>query len=434
MPNQLTRYNRYAPYARALVTGLGIAYRNRRLARDVGQGLRRAYDDFRAGKPPVESVAKRQAVMPVTAGATNVIQRAVIKQKSGKRVRRKSVNYLFRLSKASTSTAILRFQNMTPYDTNGGLPAGYDCYGGATGARAYAYPVFIFDITSARFNANGVALGAEPMYRLLSGITGDFEWSAVGGQAPDGSTITNEWRSDTGRGADSLINSPSFGNTSMLAWSDIRLALYGATNQTTRFNVSFIQFVDEVFQPRAARANPAVPATLNADVQDQQGRFNAAMEELVKPLVFHPMHAGGNAQGVYRVLSSRSFSVQPDTQTNEGKASPNVCYKLFKRMNRICKWNWQTSDKRATTAVTSTEHKINPEANGGLDTAPDFNQFFGGTKKPYVHPNARVYMMITAQAYTRTGIQPDGSNVAISPVNTPSMDILVRNKWLYDAV
>lgn len=401
----------------------GPQYAQSSLQRKLGSGF----------KPAAARRLSFGPAMPINAGATNVIQRAVIKQRSGKRVKRKSVNYLYRLQKAITSTCVLRWNAMSEYDTNGFLKIGYNRTTPATGPGDYQYPVYIFDLTSCRMNVLGSALTANPMYRLTSDTVGNgnFTWTVVSGQPPAGGGSAAGWQMEQGRGSDVVANTPTFGLNSMLAWSDIRLAMYGATNQTTRFTVSFIQFVDETYHPNADKKDPAVPAALDSTVNDQQGRFNAAMVEFVKPLVYHPLHTAGNAKNVFRVLESRTFSVQPDTQTNEAKASPNVCYKLFKRMNRICKWQWQTSDKKATT--TSTEHKIVPDAAGGLDTSPDYNQFFGGTKKPFVHPNARVYMMITAQAYTRTGIGPDGSTVEATAANQPSIDVQVRNKWLYDA-
>lgn len=368
--------------------------------------------------------------MPVTAGATNVIQRAVVKQRSGKRVKRKSLNYLYKLQKAAQSVCILRWQAMTPYDNDGALECGY-----RRNSSPYLmnYPVYIFDLTSCKLNAQGTPLAAKPMYRLISDSTGAFNWDPVNGLEPNGTTATEEWIAEAGRGNSAVNNTPNMGLNSMLSWSDIRLTLYGATKQSTRFNVSFIQFTDEVYHPNAFRQAPTPGATTTPLATDVQGRFNAAMEELVKPLVFHPMHSAGNATNVFRILQNRSFVVQPDTQTNEAKAAPNVCLKHFKRMNRICKWNWETSDSKVTS--TSTEVKLDPAAAPGLDSNAAFNQFFGGQKKPYVHPNARVYMMITAQAYIRSGIQPDGTtNVATTIENTPRFDIMVRNKWIYDAV
>lgn len=377
---------------------------------------------------------------PVAAGAVNVIQRRSVRRRTGKRVNRKSVEYLYRLQKAVTSTVIQRWQAMSEYDKNGFLPIGYQRITSGTGGGEYNYPVYLFDITSCRMLANATALVANPMYRLTSDLsdTGSFIWTVVAGQDAGGGGVFG-WQTESGRGADDIRNAPSFGPSTMLAWSDIRLAMYGATGQSTRFTVQFIQFIDECYHPRAAREDGVIPTTLNSDTNDQRGRFNAAMQELVKPLVYHPLHVAGNAQNVYRVLSSKSYMIGADTTTNEAIASPNVLYKEFKRMNRICKWNWQTTDQKATT--TSTEHKIGTEFIAGLDSISDYNQFFGGTKKPYVHPNARVYMLIYAQAYTRTGVQnPVGdppvqpADVAISSVNTPSFDVIVRNKWLYDAV
>lgn len=413
------RVYRYAPYV---------------IGADV---LRRSVESSIRGKRRLsfgEAGPSKLAAMPINAGATNVIQRAVIKQRSGKRVKRKSLNYLYRLQKAITSSCVLRWNAMSEYDTNGFLKIGYNRTTAGTLAGDYEYPVYIFDITSCRMSVpGGTVIAAAPMYRLTSDTvgSGNFGWTNVTGQNPTGAATANAWQTERNRGSNAVDNAPTFGLNSMLAWSDIRLAMYGATNQTTRFTVSFIQFVDECYHPNASREDPAVPATLNNATNDQQGRFNAAMVEFVKPLVYHPLHVAGNASDVFRVLESRTFSVQPDTQTNEAKASPNVCYKLFKRMNRICKWAWQTSSKIAATGTT--EHKIVPEVAGGLDTSPDYNQFLGGTKKPYVHPNARVYMMITAQAYTRTGIGADGSAVAANATNQPTFDIQVRNKWLYDS-
>lgn len=408
----------------------------------------------------------------VAAGATNVIQRGYKTLKSGRRPKR-NARYALKLIESTQSSAIQRYQRIGAYegfnstfDGAGALSCDHRqitiarTIGGAPFSEtANAYPVHLFDLTSGNFYTPGSPSGsgvqfsvgryvfAPCQWRLIayqsgtpSGTAGDFYWYPETGQNAVGGTIDASAHWNTERNNASVVTNtsagvaservyPFFSDKCIYNWADIRMALYGAKTQTTKFTVSLVQITDRAYDPtnqstdRADPSAPTVPINLDSKFytgqrsRQEQANFNAAMHELVQPLIFHPMHSAGATKiKVFKTLMKRTFNIGPDTSVNEDDGQPNVLVKFFKNLNRVVNYAWNDTPTITNDLV--------------LDS-PTFNQYTVTQVKGFAHPRAKLYLMVTAQAFTETG--GDSGRIPSADV-TPGFDMVIRRKVTYDYV
>lgn len=410
------------------------------------------------------------------AGATNVVQRGYRRAKYGKKPKQ-NARLALRLIQAGQSEAIQRYQRIGTYEGftaslngPGSLDLGHYTAGASIGSagtfQLNYYPVHIFDVTSNNYYTPGgyptstgtPAPGTWPgrkvtapcQWRLVSfdsapsGYTvtpGDFFWYPFDGQNRLGSRVGPEdhWRvernmntvftnsSNATLGVQTTAEpiEPFFADKCYLDWADVRMCLYGARAQTTKFTVSLIQMNDRTFDvreipPYTGAIQPAFNATWYQSQRDRstQNNFNAAMQEMVHPLVFHPLSsAGATAIKPFKTLMKRSYIIGPDTDVNTDDSQPNLLVKFFHRLNRICKYGWDDTPTLGNDVTVD---------------APNYNLFYNPQVKGYAHPKAKLYIMVTAQAYTKVSVSPEGV-----PGNTdtcPAMDIIIRRKIDYEHV
>ena len=377
-----------------------------------------------------------------------------------------------KLIENSQSNAIQRYQRIGPYE---GFNTAFDSAGALScdhrqititrtiGATAYteqanAYPVHLFDLTSGNFFTPGspnytgsvsLTVGrfcyAPCQWRLVAqqsggpnptggstGNFGQFYWFPETGQNASGGVVTPGVHWQTERNTSSIITNttasaaapveyPFFSSKCYYNWADIRMALYGARSQTTKFTLSLVQITDRAYDPgiHNPRFNSAgLSISLNTDgnytqyytgsrTQEEQRNFDVAMQQLVQPLVFHPMHSSGATKiSPFKTLMKKTFVIGPDTQVNEDEGQPNVLVKFFKNLNRMVNYAW--SDQPTLTT------------DGTID-APNYNVFTVPEVKGYAHPRAKLYLMVTSQAYTETG---GDSGKVPGPDLTPGFDIV----------
>lgn len=408
----------------------------------------------------------------VDAGATNVVQRGYKRAKYGRKPKR-NARLALRLIEAGQSEAIQRYQRIGTYegfttsvDGPGSLDLGHYTYspsllGTIAGMSLNYYPVQLFDVTSSKFfapggnmtNTNDVYAGracyAPCQWRLVSfnsapagfNVTpGDFFFVPQPGQTRTGLSTAygDQWRTERNTNtveASSRVlgiisrheyQDPFFADRAYLDWADIRMCLYGARAQTTKFTVSLVQITDRKYDVRETPpyTAPAVGGFGNNfgdantwnDNRDResQDNFNAAMQELVHPLVFHPMSSAGATKiSPFKVLTSRSYIIGPDTDVNTDESQPNLLVKFFHRLNRICKYGWSDT----------------PTVGNDIDVdGPKFNYFYNPQVRGYLHPRAKLYVMVTAQAYVKRAPAEFSTDV------TPGMDIIIRRKIKYQHV
>lgn len=416
----------------------------------------------------------------VHAGATNVVQRGYSKFRSGRKPKR-NAKLALKFITSTQSSCIQRYQRIGQYESftnnfipfrSSTVPLGSIDFSHATRSIsrvignvtqvevAKVYPVHIFDLTSGNFISPGVPNGfpetgstivtgkynyAPCQWRLVSyqsgvptGTAGDFYWLPEQAMSSSGGAVAPSSHWQTERNLNSVVTgtlaaptsivNPFFTDKCYASWADCRLTLYGAKKQTTRFTVSLVQMNDRIYDPRTQpnRGNntindDALPQIYEVTPQggrsrEEQDNFNAAMQQFVHPMVFHPMSSYGSS-GIkpFKTLMKKSFVIGPDTNVNEDDGQPNILVKFFKNLNRIIKYGW------------SDEGKTGPD--GTTLDAPQYNVFLQGQVNGYAHPRAKLYLMITAQAYFNLGEEQSFSGDV-----SPGADVVIRRKIVYDHV
>lgn len=374
------------------------------------------------------------------AGATNVIQRRVCRDTLGRKKSRTAV--AAKAAQSSLNKAILRYQRIGSYETflytypgPGSLDIGHNNFSfpmslGTVNVKNM--PVHLFDLTSdigAKFDSTTDTSESNCQYRLQriesspagSGLrVGDFVWSFTDftrqkGQDNVNAAVNEHWNLERCSNPSTYYGNQRYqhnGRTN-LDWVDIKLCMHGAIQQTTRFTVQLVQLTDRAYDPEKgpyATTNSTPYGSVNCRSESEQNNMNAAFLEMCQPLVFHPMHSAGSTRvNVFKTLFRKSFVVNPDSDTNEDQAQPNIIYKLFKWMNRRQDYFWDD------TPISWSD--------SALDSA-NYQQYFPGQRKDYLHPKARVFLLVSAQAYT----SQDTPNVS----KCPMLDVVIRKQITFD--
>ena len=241
-------------------------------------------------------------ITDVDAGATNVVQRGYSRFRSGRKPKR-NAKLALKFITSTQSSCIQRYQRIGQYESfsnnvipyrSGTTPLGSLDFshverpitrviGTVTNVeQAKFYPVHIFDLTSCNFitpglpNASpevgaGITAGrycyAPCQWRLVAyqsgvpaGTAGDFYWVPENGMNASGAAVNPGAHWQTERNLNSVVvrssanplvhTDPFFTDKCYADWADIRLTLYGARKQTTRFTVSVVQMTDRIYDPR----------------------------------------------------------------------------------------------------------------------------------------------------------------------------------------
>lgn len=401
----------------------------------------------------------------VTVGGHSVTQRGYARGKFGRRPTKKA-KLALKLIRSTLATAVQRWQRIGKYEDSklalnpvadeSGF-TGYDQIpvplGHFTAFTETRYPVVIFDLTSAFGSIGGSnQLGnvAYVLYRQNSpgapNYYQPYAWSILNGQAPNGlvTQVTPNWRNERvsgfcGNQIDSLI---SMNKQCYLEWVDVRMNLYGAKKQATNFHVSLIQFNDRAWDPNKASWNGT--AIANGRTEEEQRQYDAAWDEFLKPKVFNPIHSAGNSHNVlFKTLHHRKYTINPDLSNNEDDNPPNINCKFFHNLNRVCRYDWADQNTFDPVAQIGAQKIITDgdlsvplgPVNKGLDSST-YNQQLGSNVKPYVHPRARVYLMVTAEAFTKATTDASGRFVSTEVPfidYVPNFDIQIRRKITYDS-
>lgn len=249
-----------------------------------------------------------------------------------------------------------------------------------TSTGPFQVPLHLWELTSAVNIVNNAVTQPEiswtPRFSDPSS-TATLTWATVGAQA---NTLSVE-NSDFANAA--YNNYPGANDT--LDWVQSKLLFYAPTARPCRFQVDIVQIKDTRLIPDAA--NTSAYAT-------------AFYQALVKRFAYSPMEPGDSKyQKQLKVLYTNTFILNPKESTE----SVNTIYRelnVFLRMNRKCTYDWQDADRMN---MLGQEGQINT----------------GQTMSTQVHPRARVYLMIRAQA---------GNSTAFSTALMPSYDITLRMK------
>lgn len=175
-------------------------------------------------------------------------------------------------------------------------------------------------------------------------------------------------------------NMPS--GSSHLNWIKAKMLFYAPTTLPCRFQIDIVQFKD-------TRLVPGATAT------DFSRSFYQAM---VKRFAYSPLEDGDTKYQKYlKVLYTQSFILNPK-ETTESVNTILRQVDIFLRLNRRCTYDWEDTDGMN---MISLDNQVN----------------IGANNKTQVHPRARIFMIVRAQAQNGT---------AFSQTIHPSYELVLK--------
>jgi len=280
----------------------------------------------------------------------------------------------------------------------------------------------------------------NPVKRLVFSQTGvnnpatDCLFEDCGSYLPDGVTPQIDgWQSNTNSalpGGQRIYPS----DKCLLRSTEIDLFFYGAASYATEFCIQIIKLKDDWLAPEVMQES-----TVSSDYRLSQLSF---WDWYVKQYAAHPLASQPSQASHMKVLAEKKFTLQQVT-TNEGvynynnfqypiaagnqmgnygnqalnqppkSIGHNQRVKMTLPWNKACNFAWQQQgrDPAGLSNPSSTANQI-------------------GQATGTVRPKSRVYMTIRAlNPVTTTLTYPATGSPFITPANTPSFDMKLRNFW-----
>lgn len=417
--------------------------------------LKMSLDQFMAEGTATQNYGGKKRV---NAGALSVVQRGYAKSKYGKRPTKKA-KLCYKLLNSTLGSAIARWQRVGSYEnfTNCHRPRdSTDTVGGAIALGHFNYPVstpplpgedlntyypcVIFDLTSLNAQIGGNSLvGGDVCYQLYRDSGGRYDWQPqrqyVDGFTPTAVVGQGTWLYEriNGFGGFTPDARITISKNVYMSWADIRMNLYGPKAHATKFYVSLVQFKDRAWDPEVERFQS--PSVDNMRSESEQGQMDAAFDEFMKPLVYNPMvSAGKSSNQLFNVLTMRKYVINPDLSSNFDASQPNINLKVFHNLNRVCKYDWVDSNLRPSGDTT-----LHIATDAVLET-DRFNQQLRKNASSYVHPRAKVFLMVHCEAFVKELFsQSEGTNGGDPApteglLNCPGFDIVIRKKVMFDDI
>jgi len=339
-------------------------------------------------------------------------------------------NMTQKLVKSSKESWTLRFGAIQPYNNvaatsiNFGSMVGGGAYAltnyndlataATLGAFNHTMPLHIYDLTS----ANNINL-ATPVYgtpcrhlyftgtSVAAGIypTTTVEFATMNGRTSDGVSTSPNWQME--KTTHPLSASYPLG-TIMQEWTQIKMLCYGAKTFSTRFKVQVVQIVEDDFHPLAIATFTAVipvPPVAWDDVSAPINFWQGVSSSSYK----HPISTvSTDYRKNIKIIKEYNFIVDPTTTIEErAEVGHSKALNIFVPMYR------QNNYSPKAQAI---DGSLADSDNYGVDI--DKNE-------AYLKPKARIYLIVQAtNPYTCFG-----SGSIASPANTPSYDIVIRNKF-----
>lgn len=409
-------YNAYQTAA-GLVSAAGLASTVRRPP--PGVGVRRG---------PATATALRTNAMQPVAVSTDV-KLARIKKKSGKPIGKRQ--RLLKILGAGAQPIVERFQYLSAPNANvGNVSLSYEP-GGAAPSINY-YPVYAFDLLSSfnqpntQANLTGQVLNLQypaAMYRLCRNkavATDDTSnnyffnpTSMCKGKGPDGTTDTYTWSLERAPRAWAVPRAATH-----FDWFDFRFMFYGPTSRSVNVYVDLVQFTGDKFIDYWTLSNSTgVLSTAPTSTEepwykgseDRAREWNEFWAGFVDRLVTSPLNKRDayNLRGL-KLLSSEVIKFNPrDTSIADTRGDMRIM-KLFKRINRMVKYQWERTKDFSKAGNMATGIGIAPadEANPNIwDTNAPQPGYDAATanvtqtdNQVAPHPKARMYLLVYAEA------------------------------------
>lgn len=186
-------------------------------------------------------------------------------------------------------------------------------------------------------------------------------------------------------------------------FSDIRMNLYGSTNNPTKYEVSIVRF--KYYQDSPAFLSDLAPVQTTDTI--------ALYQYLAQPFAFNPIHyTDTKMRDRITFVSTNQFMIEA-TQTNEGSSTiPHVKeFRLFKKWDRIHSFDWHDTGLLTAGAAGVGQTAGFPQVTTSMKNAP--------------HYKYRHYLMVRA-------LTPPSSS-AIAPsfdvTKNPSYDLSIHQRW-----
>ena len=287
---------------------------------------------------------------------------------------KQNLRNLWKVQKGETSSTITR---MNIYSQFAGVSGAVNLVNTSATPTSgtFLVPMYMFDLSASPNVVNGVTTFPN------------IGWSAQFGAPNDTTNLTwlngNPLSLENTDSPTTAYNSYPMGGDRWI-WSQIKLMFYAPTTIPSRFQVDIVQFNDVRLVPGNDVTNFTV----------------AFYQSFIKKFAFSPLEPGNSKYSKYiKTLYSTSFILNPKESTE----SVSTIYKqlnIFKYFNRNMRYNWDDQDRMN---MIQQENQVNT----GVDN------------KTVVHPRARIFLVIRAQARNGT---------AYSSTIHPSFDIMLRNK------
>lgn len=195
---------------------------------------------------------------------------------------------------------------------------------------------------------------------------------------------------------------PSIDKASIMQWADIRMNLWGCKNKPTKWCIQLVKFRSKLVDPWYNLVTTAA----------NQSEYKDFWYSQVAPYMFNPIHHDPNNNGWrLKVVKTWTFTQDP-TLTIENDTDPKCKeLRIFHKFNKYIKWD--TINNGTNTVARE------------LD-APGYTQVIADTSTNcYADSRYGYYLMIRALNC--------GADEVVDNTNTPSFDLSVRMKHVYNS-
>lgn len=333
--------------------------------------------------------------------------------------RRKRIAKLLR---SELSPAVIRFQGVNVFSGTQGYFKLWN-QKSATTNLVYTLPVHLYDITSTINQAVGIVRTTNPgFYPAIDqgAIPDQMQWVPIRGSTiagNDNSATTWDWEKKATRGGTAAANTLYEEEKGLLDWVDIRLILYSMSATATKFEIALVQFEDEMYCPGGR--NPSMAIINDAScgpsykVLVQEPDAINWWQEFMRPWCYSPIMPSNTHYKGIKFLKREQFMIHPKDTTNGDTNTPSCMeYRMFYNANRLCRYNWL--DDSAPVAIETLQN------DGWRDQTLDINN------RAFVHPKARIYLMIRANCLAETASDTPKSPEDAATANAASYDMIIR--------
>lgn len=341
--------------------------------------------------------------------------------------------HIRKLAREGVAAVYDRFQKMGQY----GRQTGYlslakgnaaNAQDGTTAVGGYVTaPVYMFDVTASRNYYNAAEYVPDVGYQVLCGTgSSSVAFNKVLGQ--NISTGVNGvdkgtagWQRYESSRVAAAFDSPL--DSAILDWVKVQLIFFGAKKTSHKIWIDVCQ-MDPQLQPRAQQLNlgylsadplSAAATTIGTDEQtnivDGYQWWNNELARLQDgPFA---TYASKVKKMPFKILARKTVEFTPVSSYEE--AGSALCHKqsvnMFLKMGRKCDFAWRNDTAPPLILGNST-----------IETDVELGQH-----ACYVHPKARVFLMIRSQVFNKVG---DNAAFGADADCAPSFDIRISRKWL----